>query len=68
MFNIFRVIDVQKQLVETLDIVRQGREHLNTAKTNFTTASLGILANYRKRNVIRDLLRSLNTIKTLVSV
>uniref|UniRef100_A0A1B6C6F1 Vacuolar protein sorting-associated protein 54 N-terminal domain-containing protein n=1 Tax=Clastoptera arizonana TaxID=38151 RepID=A0A1B6C6F1_9HEMI len=60
-----KIIDVQKQLVETLETVRQGRLHLNTAKTNFTTASLGILANYKKRIVMKDLLRSLNTIKTL---
>jgi len=41
---------------------------LNDAKQNFTTASLGLLANYRKRQQLIALLKSLKTIKTLVSI
>lgn len=60
-------MEVQKLVGETLSEVRRGRADLEIAREHFTTASLGILANYRKRTLIQDLLRSLNSIKTLVS-
>lgn len=62
-----RILLVQEQLQDTLVICRVGRTDLNLARKQFTTASLGILAHYRKRQIIEDLLGSLNTIKTLVS-
>lgn len=40
---------------------------LAQTKQDFTTASLGILASYRKREQLKCLLRSLHMIKTLVS-
>lgn len=40
---------------------------LAETKQDFTTASLGILASYRKREQLKCLLRSLHMIKTLVS-
>ncbi|XP_015588242.1 syndetin [Cephus cinctus] len=60
-----RILKIQEQLQDTLDICRMGRSDLNLAKLQFTTASLGILANYQKRQVVQGLLNSLNTIKTL---
>lgn len=63
-----RILLVQEQLQDTLVICRVGRADLNLARKQFTTASLGILAHYRKRQIIEDLLSSLNTIKTLVSL
>ena len=62
-----RILLMQEQLQDTLAICRIGRTDLNLARKQFTTASLGILANYRKRQIIEDLLTCLNTIKTLVS-
>ncbi|KAJ9592435.1 hypothetical protein L9F63_015851 [Diploptera punctata] len=60
-----RVLQVQQELQATLCVCREGRRDLKLAKQQFTTASLGILANYRKRQVVEGLLHSLNTIKTL---
>jgi len=64
----FRILEVQQKLQATLSVCREGRRDLNLAKRQFTTASLGILANYRKRQLVQALLHSLNTIKTLVSI
>jgi hypothetical protein len=63
-----RIQEVQEELLAMLRVCRGGRRDLNLAKRQFTTASLGILANYRKRQVVQGLLHSLNTIKTLVSL
>ncbi|XP_069681255.1 syndetin isoform X2 [Periplaneta americana] len=60
-----RILEVQHELQITLGVCREGRRDLNMAKRQFTTASLGILANYRKRQLVQGLLDSLNTIKTL---
>lgn len=57
---------IGNQLDETLLICKNGRNELDTARKQFVT-SLGILANYRKRQLVQNLLHSLNTIKTLVS-
>lgn len=40
--------------------------HLSFAKEGFTQASLGLLANQRRRQLLTGLLKSLRTIKTLV--
>ncbi|RZF38465.1 hypothetical protein LSTR_LSTR011955 [Laodelphax striatellus] len=60
-----RVLETKKLVGETVDAVKRARTDLSLAHQHFTTASLGILANYRKRTLVLDLLRSLNTIKTL---
>ncbi|XP_054267533.1 syndetin-like [Macrosteles quadrilineatus] len=60
-----RIVEVQSLVGETLEVVQRGRQDLEIARKHFTTASLGILANYRKRTIIQDLLRSLNSIKTI---
>ncbi|XP_015119405.1 syndetin [Diachasma alloeum] len=59
------ILKLLEQLRDVLEICRMGRFDLNLAKKQFTTASLGILANYRKRQTVQQLLNSLNTIKTL---
>ncbi len=58
--------DLHQLLAETLSVCQNARSNLNKGQKSFTTASLGILSNYRKRKAVQDLLRSLNTIKTLV--
>nr|CAD7444940.1 unnamed protein product [Timema bartmani] len=63
--EVFRILEIQKELQSTLKICQIGRSHLFLAKRQFTTASLGILANYRKRQVVQGLLHYLQTIKTL---
>ncbi|XP_043272712.1 syndetin isoform X2 [Venturia canescens] len=60
-----RILKTEDQLGEMLQICRTGRSNLNLAKKQFTTASLGILANYRKRQIVQELLNNLSTIKTL---
>lgn len=62
-----QILLLQEQLQNVLEKCKTGRADLKLAKEQFTTASLGILANYRKRQVVEDLLNNLNTIKTLVS-
>lgn len=64
--EINRIVEIQKLIDETLDIVRSGRKDLDIARHHFTTASLGIVANYRKRTVVLEVLRSINNIKTLL--
>ncbi|XP_046752243.1 syndetin isoform X1 [Diprion similis] len=60
-----RILYIQEELQNALEICRTGRMDLSLAKKQFTTASLGILANYQKKQVVQGLLHSLNTIKTL---
>ncbi|XP_033345590.1 syndetin isoform X2 [Bombus vosnesenskii] len=60
-----KILLIQEQLQDVLEICRMGRADLKLAERQFTTASLGILANYQKRQIIEELLNNLNTIKTL---
>ncbi|KAG8179937.1 hypothetical protein JTE90_025262 [Oedothorax gibbosus] len=60
-----RVTEMQKTLEEACLICTQSRSLLAQTKQDFTTASLGILASYRKREQLKCLLRSLHMIKTL---
>ncbi|XP_017890539.1 syndetin [Ceratina calcarata] len=59
------ILLIQEQLQDVLEICRMGRADLKLAERQFTTASLGILANYKKRQIVEELLNNLNTIKTL---
>uniref|UniRef100_A0A0A9XFR7 Coiled-coil domain-containing protein 132 n=1 Tax=Lygus hesperus TaxID=30085 RepID=A0A0A9XFR7_LYGHE len=59
------VVDVEKCVEDALHSVKESRSKLETATRHFTTASLGILANYRKRTLVQQLLRYLKTIKTM---
>uniref|UniRef100_A0A8D2BAK5 VPS50 subunit of EARP/GARPII complex n=1 Tax=Sciurus vulgaris TaxID=55149 RepID=A0A8D2BAK5_SCIVU len=60
-----RVTSLQTGLQLAVVICTNGRRHLNIAKEGFTQASLGLLANQRKRQLLIGLLKSLRTIKTL---
>nr|BAE00296.1 unnamed protein product [Macaca fascicularis] len=60
-----RVTSLQTGLQLAAVICTNGRRHLNIAKEGFTQASLGLLANQRKRQLLIGLLKSLRTIKTL---
>ncbi|XP_012280737.1 syndetin isoform X2 [Orussus abietinus] len=60
-----KVLMLQKQLQDMINICRVGRTDLLVAKSQFTTTGLGVLANYRKRLVVQELLSNLSTIKTL---
>ncbi|XP_010601755.1 syndetin [Fukomys damarensis] len=60
-----RVTSLQTGLQLAAVICTNGRRHLNVAKEGFTQASLGLLANQRKRQLLLGLLKSLRTIKTL---
>ncbi|KAF2896789.1 hypothetical protein ILUMI_09384 [Ignelater luminosus] len=59
-----RVLEVRDKLAETLELCRSSRYELKIAEKQFST-SLSILANYRKRKLVQNLLNNLNTIKTL---
>nr|XP_028605912.1 syndetin isoform X2 [Podarcis muralis] len=60
-----RVTSLQTSLQLAAVICTNGRRHLSSAKEGFTQASLGLLANQRKRQLLMGLLKSLRTIKTL---
>ncbi|ELU05654.1 hypothetical protein CAPTEDRAFT_184136 [Capitella teleta] len=59
-----RVMELQQTLQNANVICSNSRRKLNAATHQFTT-SLGLLANYRKRQQLVALLKSLRTIKTL---
>ncbi|GFS12991.1 coiled-coil domain containing 132 [Elysia marginata] len=60
-----RVMDLQKTLKSARSVCQVGRRHIDHARESFTIASLGLLSNYRKRQQLNGLLKSLRTIKTL---
>lgn len=60
-----RVIDIQNKLSEAIGICRSARKGFDKGRSDFTCASLGIVASYRRREGLRDVLKSLSTIKTL---
>lgn len=60
--------EIQKELEESLWTCRKVRSYLNYAKMNLTTTSLEILASYRKREILKDLLSTLSAIKNLVII
>uniref|UniRef100_T1J3I3 Vacuolar protein sorting-associated protein 54 n=1 Tax=Strigamia maritima TaxID=126957 RepID=T1J3I3_STRMM len=65
MKELHRVTELRNDLQEALETCSDGRSCLDQAKGQFTIASLGILANYSKRQQLIGLLKSLRTIKTL---
>ncbi|XP_062870171.1 syndetin isoform X1 [Trichomycterus rosablanca] len=60
-----RVTSLQTNLHLAAVICTNSRRHLAFAKEGFTQASLGLLANQRRRQLLTGLLKSLRTIKTL---
>ncbi|XP_067640510.1 syndetin isoform X3 [Eurosta solidaginis] len=57
--------DIQKELEESLWTCRKARSYLSYAKVNLTTTNLEILASYRKREILKNLLDTLHAIKKL---
>ncbi|XP_076006032.1 syndetin isoform X2 [Genypterus blacodes] len=60
-----RVTALQTTLQLAAVICTNARRQLSVAKEGFTEASLGLLANQRRRQLLTGLLKSLRTIKTL---
>uniref|UniRef100_A0A4W3KCI6 VPS50 subunit of EARP/GARPII complex n=1 Tax=Callorhinchus milii TaxID=7868 RepID=A0A4W3KCI6_CALMI len=60
-----RVTSLQTNLQLAAVICTNARRQLSIAKEGFTQASLGLLANQRRRQLLIGLLKSLRTIKTL---
>nr|XP_023667623.1 syndetin isoform X3 [Paramormyrops kingsleyae] len=60
-----RVTSLQTNLQLAAVICTNARRQLSFAKEGFTEASLGLLANQRRRQLLTGLLKSLRTIKTL---
>uniref|UniRef100_A0A6B2ECI9 Coiled-coil domain-containing protein 132 n=1 Tax=Phlebotomus kandelakii TaxID=1109342 RepID=A0A6B2ECI9_9DIPT len=60
-----RIEDTEKMLCEAIWVCKKGRSYLNFAKKNLTTTSLEILATYKKREVLMELLKTLKTIKRI---
>uniref|UniRef100_A0A8C4HFK2 VPS50 EARP/GARPII complex subunit n=1 Tax=Dicentrarchus labrax TaxID=13489 RepID=A0A8C4HFK2_DICLA len=61
-----RVTALQTNLQLAAVICTNARRQLSVSKEGFTEASLGLLANQRRRQLLTGLLKSLRTIKTLV--
>ncbi|RXN26505.1 HEPACAM family member 2-like protein [Labeo rohita] len=62
-----RVTSLQTNLQLAAVICTNARRQLRSAKEGFTEASLGLLANQKRRQLLTGLLKSLRTIKTLPS-
>uniref|UniRef100_A0A3B3WGA9 VPS50 EARP/GARPII complex subunit n=1 Tax=Poecilia mexicana TaxID=48701 RepID=A0A3B3WGA9_9TELE len=60
-----RVTALQANLQLAAVICTNARRQLRVSKEEFTEASLGLLANQRRRQLLTGLLKSLRTIKTL---
>ncbi|KAK7073022.1 hypothetical protein SK128_015096 [Halocaridina rubra] len=60
-----KVTELQKTIIEGVALCMEGRKKLALGRSQFTSASLGILANYSKRQKIASVIRSLRTIRTL---
>ncbi|XP_041739934.2 syndetin isoform X2 [Coregonus clupeaformis] len=60
-----RVTSLQTNLQLAAVICTNARRQLSISKEDFTEASLGLLANQRRRQLLTGLLKSLRTIKTL---
>ncbi|XP_053302914.1 syndetin [Pleuronectes platessa] len=60
-----RVTALQSNLQLAAVICTNARRQLSVSKEGFTEASLGLLANQRRRQLLTGLLKSLRTIKTL---
>ncbi|XP_026749335.2 syndetin [Galleria mellonella] len=60
--------NIRKQLSHTLDTCRKARDQLRTASNHLTISTFVILANFRKRQIIRSVLKSLELLRSLRSV
>ena len=60
-----RVTQLLSDLSQAIQVCTKARQCLDRSKVNFTCSSLGIVASYRRREILIGLLRSLKKIKTL---
>ncbi|XP_022119420.2 syndetin [Pieris rapae] len=60
--------NIRQQLTTTLDTCRQARENLQIASNHLTISTFVILANVRKRQIIKSVLKSLDLLRSLRSV
>lgn len=60
-----RVMELQREVIREVGLCVEGRRKLAQGRSQFTSASLGILANYSKRQKIASVIRSLRMIRTL---
>lgn len=60
-----KIQEILEQIKIILELCRTSRRELKMGGSQFS-ASLGILANYRKRKLAQNLLNNLNMIKNLV--
>nr|XP_045603375.1 syndetin-like [Procambarus clarkii] len=60
-----RVTELQTEVIKGVGLCVEGRKKLALGRSQFTSASLGILANYSKRQKIASVIRSLRMIRTL---
>lgn len=63
--EIVEITETEAKLQESLDVCRAARAHLNGARDTLTTTSLQILATYKKRETLKELLRTLHKIKKM---
>lgn len=63
--EIAEINETQTKLQDTLDECRKARGHLDCARQTLTTTSLQILATYKKRETLKELLRTLHKIKKM---
>ncbi|KAL7636151.1 UNVERIFIED_CONTAM: hypothetical protein RMT77_012908 [Armadillidium vulgare] len=59
------IAEIQQELCKAISLCHDGRASLKEGRTQFTTASLGILSKYSKRQRVADVIESLKTIRTL---
>lgn len=62
-----KIQEILEQVRVVFDLCRTSRRELKVGGKQFS-ASLGILANFRKRKLAQNLLNNLNMIKDLVSI
>lgn len=62
-----RMGETSKLLEESVWLCRKSRSYLNYARKQLTTSNLEILATYKKRQVLQELLQTLHKIKEIVS-
>ncbi|XP_045530343.1 syndetin isoform X1 [Pieris brassicae] len=60
--------NIRQQLTTTLNTCRQARENLQIASNHLTISTFVILANVRKKQIIKSVLKSLDLLRSLRSV
>ncbi|XP_034838133.1 syndetin [Maniola hyperantus] len=60
--------NIREQLTQTLETCRKARERLKAASNHLTISTFVILANVRKRQIIKSVLKSLELLQSLRSV